>query len=348
MVIQALLDMDQLNRLLEETPDVVDRPHAPNIQPLLLKQGLAPTAVPCVEFRNVYFHYPSQKPAHGLKGINFVVQGGTTTGIVGSTGCGKTTIGRLLFRFYDPLGGKVLIEGVDVGNVTQRSLRKLVGVVPQDTTLFNNTILFNVKYGRPAVGGGGRRARAGSRGEGAGGPQCGDPFIDDVVTEEVRAACKSAQILEFIESLPEGWSTTVGERGLKLSGGEKQRIAIARALLKDPPIVLLDEATSALDSTTEREVQGALGNLAQNRTTLVIAHRLSTVMFADQILVMGKGAILEKGTHTELMAIPGGKYAEMWGLQLKQEEEAHYGGVGGGGISLGGGVEQKGDDAPAT
>jgi ATP-binding cassette subfamily B protein len=239
-----------------------------------------------VSFDGVHFRYPSGS-GRGLRGVSFDVPAGTTTALVGTTGAGKTTIGRLLFRFMDPQQGTVKVGGRDVKAVTQASLRRTVGVVPQDTVLFNDTIYHNVLYGKLGAS-----------------------------MAEVEAAAAGAQILDFIRSLPEGWETVVGERGLKLSGGEKQRVAIARCLLKDPPVVLLDEATSALDSVTERGVQDALAALGAHRTVLVIAHRLGTVVAADAIVVLGEGAVLERGTHAELLA-KRGVYAAMWDMQAK-------------------------------
>lgn len=216
-----------------------------------------------------------------------MIEPGTSTAVVGKTGAGKTSIVRLLFRFYDVHRGRVLLAGQDASRVTQRSLRGAIGVVPQDTVLFNDSIRHNVSYGR------------------AGAAQ-----------EEVEAACRSAAILAFIQGLPDGFDTMVGERGLKLSGGEKQRVAIARCLLKDPPVVVLDEATSALDSNTEASVQRALASLTTQRTTLVIAHRLSTIVGCEQILCLRNGEVLERGTHSELLAIEGGEYRSMWEAQI--------------------------------
>jgi len=212
--------------------------------------------------------------------------------LVGPSGSGKSTIGRLLFRFYDPQKGQILIDGQDVAKVTQSSLHDAIGVVPQDTVLFNDTIFYNIAYGRP-----------------------------DATRAEVEAAAKSAKIHDFIESLPEGYETIVGERGLKLSGGEKQRVGIARTLLKDPPILLLDEATSALDTETEREIQGQLRALGQGRSVIMIAHRLSTVVDADLIMVLEKGVVVERGRHDDLVAA-GGRYAAMWARQMSEQERA--------------------------
>ena len=214
--------------------------------------------------------------------------------IVGPSGAGKSTISRLLFRFYEPSSGRITIDGQDIADVTQKSLRAAIGMVPQDTVLFNDTILYNIRYGR-----------------------------DDATEEEVKAVCEDAQIDAFIRSLPQGYGAMVGERGLKLSGGEKQRVAIARTMLKGPPILLLDEATSALDSFTEREIQAALERVSKGRTTIIIAHRLSTVVHADEILVLDKGVIAERGTHDELLAL-GGIYAGLWSRQREVDaaEEA--------------------------
>eukprot|EP00667_Euglena_gracilis_P000795 EG_transcript_795 len=261
MMVQATIDMQNLSDLLSQEPDIKDAPRAPAIKTHYDSRGVE------LEFKKVAFHYAEQPPDSGLKDVSFTVPPGTTTAIVGHTGAGKTTISRLIFRFYDVLDGEVLIDGQNVVSVTQNSLRKLIGMVPQDTCLFNETILYNVQYGNLSAS-----------------------------FEEVERAAADAQILDFIRGLPEGWNTMVGERGLKLSGGEKQRVAIARCLLKDPALVILDEATSALDTRTEKDVQGALQCL-KGRTTLVIAHRLSTIRNANQILVLGHGFVLERGTH---------------------------------------------------
>mmetsp|Transcript_20207 Transcript_20207/g.26229 ORF Transcript_20207/g.26229 Transcript_20207/m.26229 type:complete len:413 (-) Transcript_20207:1087-2325(-) len=288
-VIQAIVDMTNLSEILGENPDVIDDPDA---QPLKFPNSESSSKAEgsSLRFDNVSFHYPSNLNS-GLKDVTFDVPSGTTTAIVGHTGAGKTTVSRLLFRFYDPLEGKILINDQNIADVTQISLRQAIGVVPQDTVLFNDTIMYNILYGRR-----------------------------DATLEEVENACRSAQILDFIYSLPNGFETTVGERGLKLSGGEKQRVAIARCLLKDPPIVLLDEATSALDTKTEQSVQAALNNLTNSRTTLIIAHRLSTIRDAEQIIVLDRGSILEKGSHSELLH-SNGEYAEMWTAQLSRKTE---------------------------
>lgn len=272
-----------LSQILAEEADIRDEPDAHTILIDRTKQKGA-----TVEFRDVSFHYPAQTSNQGIKRITFTVDAGTTTAIVGPTGAGKSTIGRLLFRFYDTNDGDILIDGHPIKGVTQQSLRNTIGVVPQDTVMFNDDILYNVQYGRPGA-----------------------------TKDEILSACEKAQILGFINSLPAKWETKVGERGLRLSGGEKQRVAIARTLLKDPPIVLLDEATSALDTVTEAKIQGALQNLGQGRTTLVIAHRLSTVRDAEQIIVLKDGNIHEKGTHDELLARQG-LYADMWRQQIQE------------------------------
>jgi len=279
-IVNAFVDLGNLSQLLAEQPDVVDAPGAPDLD-CGGREGLR------VDFIDVGFHYPEQPPEKGLSGVNFSVKPGTTTAVVGHTGAGKTTISRLLFRFYDPLNGSVCFNGTNLANVTQSSVRNSIGVVPQDTVLFNDTILHNISYGKLGAS-----------------------------MAEIEAAAEAAQILTFIRSLPDGWETVVGERGLKLSGGEKQRVAIARCILKNPPLVLLDEATSALDSNTENAIQTALANLSKNRTMVVIAHRLGTIAHADQIVVLHEGQITERGTHDELLAI-NGEYAGMWSMQLR-------------------------------
>ncbi|KAL7560926.1 hypothetical protein ACA910_022420 [Epithemia clementina (nom. ined.)] len=279
-VVMAMVDLANLSELLAENPDVVDSPGA-----FELPKTNAVEPETAVEFDNVHFHYPTQPETKGLHGLSFKMKRGTTTAIVGPTGAGKTTVGRLLFRFYDVLGGSVKINGVDVRSVTQKSLRAAIGVVPQTASMFNDTIRANLLYGRR-----------------------------DATENDLVEAAKDAQLLDFIESLHEGWETVVGDRGLKLSGGEKQRAAIARCLLKDPPFVLLDEATSALDTLTENSVQEALDRLGKERTVLVIAHRLTTIRNADKIIVLKNGKVTEEGTHDELLSA-GGTYADMWNIQ---------------------------------
>ncbi|WP_422679939.1 ABCB family ABC transporter ATP-binding protein/permease [Chelatococcus albus] len=274
---QALIDIDDMFGILERDPEVVDRPGA---RPLVVSRGT-------VAFEDVCFSYVPERPI--LKGVSFSVPAGKTVAIVGPSGAGKSTISRLLFRFYEPSGGRILIDGQDIAEVTQDSLRAAIGMVPQDTVLFNDIIGYNIRYGRW-----------------------------NATDEEVAEAARLAQIDRFILSLPEGYDTPVGERGLKLSGGEKQRVAIARTILKGPPILVLDEATSALDSFTEREIQDALDRVSRGRTTLVIAHRLSTVVGADEIIVLDRGVIAERGTHVELLA-QRGIYAAMWDRQRQAE-----------------------------
>jgi ATP-binding cassette subfamily B protein len=275
---QALIDIDDMFRILERSPEIEDPPGA---KPLVVTDGV-------VRFEDVHFAYVPEREI--LKGVSFEVPAGKTIAIVGPSGAGKSTISRLLFRFYEPSRGRILIDGQDIAAVTQTSLRAAIGMVPQDTVLFNDTIGYNVQYGRW-----------------------------EASNDDVREAARLAQIDRFIASLPEGYETSVGERGLKLSGGEKQRVAIARTILKGPPILVLDEATSALDSFTEREIQDALDRVSRGRTTLVIAHRLSTVIGADEIIVLDKGVIVERGTHAALLA-RGGVYAAMWNRQRQAQE----------------------------
>jgi ABC-type transport system involved in Fe-S cluster assembly fused permease/ATPase subunit len=274
---QGLVDLETMFALLAESPEVEDRPGA---KPLAVREGT-------IRFENVSFSYEPDRQI--LHGVSFEVPAGKMVAIVGPSGAGKSTISRILFRFYDIEQGRVTIDGQDIRDVTQLSLRRAIGVVPQDTVLFNDTILYNIRYGRP-----------------------------DATEAEVQEAARLAQIDRFIATLPEGYATMVGERGLKLSGGEKQRVAIARTLLKAPPILMLDEATSALDSHTEKEIQDALDRVAANRTTLVIAHRLSTIVHADNILVLDKGHLVEQGSHAELIA-KGGLYASLWNRQRQAE-----------------------------
>lgn len=276
---QALVDLENLFTLLKKFPEIVDSPDA---QPLKVTAGE-------VEFEDVHFAYDPKRPI--LKGVSFKVPAGKMTAIVGPSGAGKSTLSRALFRFYDVASGKIFIDGQDIAKVTQKSLRAAIGMVPQDTVLFNETLYYNIAYGRP-----------------------------EASSDEVYKAAQMAQIDKFIEQLPEGYDTFVGERGLKLSGGEKQRVAIARTILKGPPILMLDEATSALDSYTEKEIQGALDQVSRERTTLVIAHRLSTVIHADEILVLEQGQIVERGTHESLVAL-GGVYAGLWQQQREIAEE---------------------------
>ncbi|WP_170363192.1 ABCB family ABC transporter ATP-binding protein/permease [Ruegeria arenilitoris] len=277
---QALVDMGQMFQLLEQPAEVVDKPDA---KPLQITEGR-------VELDDVHFGYDPDREI--LRGVSLVVPGGQTVAIVGATGSGKSTIGRLLFRFYDVTQGALRIDGQDVRDVTQESLHAAIGVVPQDTVLFNDTIRYNIAYGR----------------EGAS-------------QAEIEAAAKAAKIHDFIISLPEGYETKVGERGLKLSGGEKQRVGIARTLLKNPPILLLDEATSALDTDTEQDIKDALARAGEGRTVITIAHRLSTIAESDQIVVLEKGEIIEQGTHDELLRREG-RYAQLWNRQQSDTQAA--------------------------
>jgi ATP-binding cassette subfamily B protein len=275
---QGLVDLETMFALLGESAEVEDKPGA---KPLKVLQG-------DIRFENVSFAYERDRPI--LKNVSFEVPAGKMVAIVGPSGAGKSTISRILFRFYDIGAGSVTIDGQDIRDVTQKSLRAAIGVVPQDTVLFNDTIMYNIRYGRP-----------------------------DASDEDVIAAAKLAQIDDFVQTLPQGYKTMVGERGLKLSGGEKQRVAIARTLLKAPPILVLDEATSALDSHTEKEIQDALDRATQDRTTLVIAHRLSTIVHANNIVVLDKGEVVEQGSHAELIA-KGGLYASLWSRQRQAEK----------------------------
>lgn len=278
---QGLTDIEQMFELLEVEAEVVDCPGA---KPLVIAQG-------AIAFKDVHFHYDPDRPI--LKGVSFEVPAGKTVAVVGPSGAGKSTISRLLYRFYDVQKGSITIDGQDVREITQKSLRAAIGMVPQDTVLFNDTIAYNIRYGRPGAAEG-----------------------------DIVQAAEIAQISHFIKELPEGFETKVGERGLKLSGGEKQRVAIARTVLKAPPILILDEATSALDTTTEHEIQSALDIVSKNRTTLVIAHRLSTVVGADEIIVLKGGEIAERGSHSDLLD-QNGLYASMWNRQREatQAEE---------------------------
>jgi ATP-binding cassette subfamily B protein len=270
---QAMIDMDRMFRLLREHREIADAPGAPA---LALRGG-------AIRFEHVDFAYDPRRQV--LFGVDFEVPAGTSCAVVGPTGSGKSTLARLLFRFYEAQGGAVLIDGQDVREVTQASLRAAIGIVPQDTVLFNDTIEYNIAYGRPGAS-----------------------------KEEIVAAARAAHIHEFVSSLPDGYGTLVGERGLKLSGGEKQRVAIARTLLKRPSILVFDEATSALDSRTERVIQAELEAIATGRTTLVVAHRLSTIVEADQIIVLDGGRVVERGTHAQLLAARGA-YARLWAMQ---------------------------------
>jgi ATP-binding cassette subfamily B protein len=275
---QAVTDIEQMFEILDRSPEVADRLDA---KPLQVAQA-------AVRFEDVVFHYVPERPI--LRGINFEIPAGKTVAVVGPSGAGKSTLSRLLYRFYEPQSGRITIDGQDIASVTQASLRAVIGMVPQDTVLFNDTIGYNIRYGRW-----------------------------DATEAEVVEATHLAQIDAFIASLPDGLNTSVGERGLKLSGGEKQRVAIARTLLKAPPILVLDEATSALDSFTEKDIQDAIERMSRGRTTLVIAHRLSTIVNADEIIVLDEGHIVERGRHEHLIS-QGGVYAQLWNRQREVDQ----------------------------
>lgn len=277
---QALADIERMFALLGEHREIADAPDAVELH----------AAAVDVRFESVSFHYDAKRQI--LFDVDFEIPAGTTVAVVGESGSGKSTLARLLYRFYDVTRGAIRVNGHDIRKLTQSSLRAAIAIVPQDTVLFNDTIFYNIRYGRP-----------------------------DASREEVLAAAEAAQLGEFISILPAGYETRVGERGLKLSGGEKQRVAIARALLKNPPLMIFDEATSSLDSKTEKAIQASIDSAARGRTTLVIAHRLSTIMNSDQILVMDAGRIVERGTHAELIE-KGGRYSQMWALQQQEDDGA--------------------------
>ena len=276
---QGLIDMAEMFRLMDTEVEVKDAPGAPALV----------VSRPTLTFDNVVFGYEKDRTI--LKGLSFEVPAGHQVALVGPSGAGKSTIARLVFRFYDPWSGRILIDGQDIREVTQSSLRAHIGIVPQDSVLFNDTIGYNIAYGRDGAG-----------------------------QDEVEAAARAAALMGLIERLPAGFDTEVGERGLKLSGGEKQRVAIARTLVKNPPILLLDEATSALDTRTEQDILATLHSVAEGRTSLSIAHRLSTIADADTILVLNEGQLAEQGTHADLLR-RGGLYAEMWARQAEAVEE---------------------------
>jgi ATP-binding cassette, subfamily B, heavy metal transporter len=277
---QSMIDMEKMFALLGQNREIAD---APGAKPLVHAGGV-------VRFERVGFGYDADRTI--LHDISFEIPAGKTVAVVGPSGSGKSTLARLLFRFYDVNAGRINIDGQDIREVTQQSLRQAIGIVPQDTVLFNDTVEYNIAYGRPGAG-----------------------------LAEVEGAAKAAHIHNFIVSTPKGYDTMVGERGLKLSGGEKQRVAIARTLLKNPPVLIFDEATSALDSANERAIQEELRSAARNKTALVIAHRLSTVVDAHQILVMEHGRILERGSHAELLELDG-RYADMWRLQQSSADDS--------------------------
>jgi ATP-binding cassette subfamily B protein len=284
---QGLVDMEQMFSLMRVDFEIKDKPGA---------QVLSPQGPPAeIRFENVHFSYNPDREI--LKGVSFTVRPGDKVAVVGPTGSGKSTISRMLFRFYDVTAGAVRIDGTDIRDVTQHSLRAAIGVVPQDTVLFNDSIYYNIAYGKP-----------------------------DATREEIENAARLAQIHDFVTRLPQGYNTKVGERGLKLSGGEKQRVAIARTILKNPRILILDEATSALDTATEQEIGAALSSMAHDRTTLVIAHRLSTITDADEILVLREGEIVERGSHNSLLEMDG-VYAAMWAAQAELDQVAEEIGV---------------------